>query len=66
MKKQYIAPELTQTVICANEIVCASANINMSTDTTQDAGITSADVKYRDDDFDFDGGSGSDWGDELW
>lgn len=65
MKKQYIAPELTQTTICVNEIVCTSTNINMSGN-TQDAGITSADVKYRDDDFDFDEGSGSDWGDELW
>lgn len=65
MKKQYIAPELTKTTICVNEIVCTSTSVNYGGNAVTN-GITSADVKYRDDDFDFDGGSGSDWGDELW
>lgn len=65
MKKQYIAPELTQTLICASEIVCASANIAMGGSTTSGK-VTVADTKGRGDDFDFDGGSGSGWGDELW
>lgn len=64
MKKQYIAPELTQTLICASEIVCASTNIAMGGSTS--GNVTVADTKGRGDDFDFDGGSGSDWGDELW
>jgi hypothetical protein len=64
MKKTYIAPELTQTIICANEIVCASTSVNYGGNAVAN-GIKSADVKGRDD-FDFDGGSGSDWGDELW
>lgn len=63
MKKIYIVPECTTTKIIANKMVCTSLNTGGNAVAN---GITSADVKYRDDDFDFDGSSGSDWGDELW
>lgn len=62
MKKIYIVPECTTTIIIANKMVCTSLNTGGNAVAN---GIKSADVKGRDD-FDFDGGSGSDWGDELW
>lgn len=64
MKKIYIVPECTTTNIIANKMVCTSLYMSGSGNAVAN-GIKSADVKGRDD-FDFDGGSGSEWGDELW
>lgn len=55
MKKQYIAPKFTISVDFDEEMICASVGVVMD-GTTQDAGVTSADVKER----------GSEWDEGLW
>jgi hypothetical protein len=61
MKKSYISPEL-MVVNIKTECILEGSNPGVNSNPV-DPGV--ALVKGRDD-FDFDGGSGSDWGDELW